>query len=161
MRIQELFAALVAKVKAVRIRNLLADLFARIIFSFVTGMVIEMVISGMSLHQSLLSRVTNLPLVMLMARPYGIYRDWTLRKGQASVRKERPYRWVILNMFTYATFFVPQYALVLWLEGAAQMQILKASGSVALFSVLLGAAYGYWLDWCRHGLFRIRREGLQ
>jgi len=135
-----------------------ADLFARVTFSFTTGMMIEIGLSGMSLQQSLLSRVTNLPLVMLMARPYGIYRDWVLKKCNAADKKEKPYRWGLLNMTTYATFFVPQYALVLWLEGATTPQIIKAAGSVALFSLLLGVVFGYWLDWCRHGLFRIERE---
>ena len=155
---RKLFARLIASIKAVRLRYLFADLFARITFSFSTGMVIEILIAGMSLQQSLLSRVTNLPLVMLLARPYGIYRDWILKRYDCSDRKVHPYLWVVLNMITYITFFCPQYALVLFLEGVTPIQIAKASGTLALASVLLGAMNGYWLDWCRHGLFRISRE---
>ena len=140
----------------VKARMFFADLIARITFSFTTGMVIEL-LSGMSLKQMLLSRATNMPLVMLMARPYGIYRDWTLKKFGAMDRKVKPWRWGIINMVCYATFFVPQYAAVLWFEKATPDQIIKASGSVALLSLLLGVVFGYWLDWFRHKLFRIEK----
>ena len=137
-----------------------ADLFARVTFSLASGMFIEIVLSGMTLKQSLLSRATNLPLVMLMARPYGIYRDWALKKFGAT-KTETPIRWGAINMVTYATFFVPQYAFVLWVEGATPLQIAKASGSVALFSLVLGILYGYWLDLCRFKIFRIDPERIK
>jgi len=147
-----------ATLKGINWRQLAADLFARVTFSVSTGMVIEILIAGMTVQQSLLSRATNLPLVMLMARPYGIYRDWAVKKCNAP-KAERLARWALVNTVTYTTFFVPQYALVLWLEGSTRMQILKASGTVALFSVLLGVVFGLWLDLIRHRLFRIKKSG--
>ncbi|MFO0780277.1 MAG: L-alanine exporter AlaE [Candidatus Gracilibacteria bacterium] len=141
-----------------KLRYFFADLSARITFSFPTGMVIEMLVSGMTLQQSLLSRVTNLPVVMLMARPYGIYRDWVLTRLYATDRTKHLVLWVLLNMVTYATFHIPQYAIILLLEGVAPLQIAKASATIALMSPVLGAAFGYWLELFRHGLFRIQRE---
>ncbi|MCC7197376.1 L-alanine exporter AlaE [Candidatus Peregrinibacteria bacterium] len=139
-------------------RRVFADMFARVTFSVATGMLIEMGIAGMSLQQSLFSRASNLPLVILLARPYGAFRDWVVQKCNAP-KSERLVRWALVNTVTYTVFFVPQYACVLWLEGATGDQILKASGSIAVFSVLLGAMYGEWLDVCRHRLFGIQKKG--
>lgn len=144
----------------IKVKLFLCDLLARVTFSFPTGMVIEVLLSGMTIQQSLISRVTNMPIVMLMARPYAIYRDWALKKFGAT-RKETPIRWGAINMVTYATFYVPQYMIVLWAEGATIPQILKASGSVALLSLGLGILYGHWLDLWRFKIFHFEPEQIK
>lgn len=91
---------------------------------------------------------------MLTARPYGIFRDWVLKK--TNVRKEQVAKYIFANQVAYALFFCPQYALVLWLEGATWPQIWKAAGFVALTSPILGTLFGYWMDFIRTRIFKVR-----
>ncbi len=144
-----------------RWRLLFADLLARVTFSVSTGMVIEIGIAGMTLMQSIYARLSMLPVVMLMARPYGIFRDWVLRKANVKVdKKGRPakgsrLRYFIVNPIAYAFFFCPQYGFILWIEGATWPQVWKAVGSIAIGSPLLGALFGLWMDFVRVRIFRI------
>lgn len=133
---------------------LAADILARVTFSVSSGMVIEIFIAQMTVMQSLYSRAVNTPIVMLTARPYGMFRDWMLRK--LKVRKDQRMKYILANQVAYALFFCPQYALVLWLEGATWPQIWKAAGTVALTSPILGAIFGYWLDFVRQKLFGVQ-----
>lgn len=125
-------------------------------------MVIEILIAGMTVMQSLYSRGVNTPIVMLTARPYGMFRDWMLKKTNVHVdEKGKPVkgqkvRYILTNQLAYAVFFCPQYALVLWLEGATWPQIWKAAGTVALTSPILGALFGYWMDFMRARIFNVR-----
>ena len=52
------------------------------------------------------------------------------------------------------TFQSPVYAAILLFVGADWPQIVAAVSSNALISMLMGAAYGYFLDYCRR-LFRV------
>jgi hypothetical protein len=147
---------MLSKLKKINWRLFFADLFARIIFSFATGMVIEIRFAGMTVWMSIKSRCTNLPVVMIFARPYGIYRDWAA--GIVGVKKEQIIPYGLINTVTYATFYVPQYALVLWLYGATWAQIKTASILVAVSSPLLGWVYGIWLDFVRARIFGVKPQ---
>lgn len=145
-------------------RLLGADLFSRVTFSVSSGMMIEIFIAGMAVMQSVYSRAVNTPIVMLTARPYGIFRDWVLRKANIQVdAKGKPLkghkvRYILTNQLAYAAFFCPQYALVLWLEGATWPQIWKAAGTVAVTSPILGALFGYWMDFVRARIFKVHLQ---
>lgn len=141
----------------IRWRYFFADLTARITYSFLTGMVIEL-LSGMSFKQMLLSRATNMPVVMVTARVYGLGIDRILEKAGAT-REKTLLRWAAINMVCYAVFFTPQYAAMQrYVVGVPLEVIIKTCGSVALFSLLLGVVFGYWLGWFRHKLFRIEKQ---
>ena len=58
-----------------RLRHAAADTFAMVVYCFVVGMIIEIFISGMTFEQSLSSRLVSIPVNILIAWPYGIYRD--------------------------------------------------------------------------------------
>ena len=64
-------------------RETIADTFALISFGLVVGMSVELFVAGLSIEQSLHSRLLSIPVNLLIARPYGIYRDWIM----AQVRK--------------------------------------------------------------------------
>ena len=55
-------------------RETLADTFALISFGLVIGMLVEILVAGLTIEQSLQSRLMSIPVNMLIARPYGIYR---------------------------------------------------------------------------------------
>lgn len=65
-----------------RWRSAVADTFALVVYCFVIGMVIEVVISGMTFRQSLSSRLLSIPVNILIAWPYGMYRDAFIRFAQ-------------------------------------------------------------------------------
>lgn len=62
-----------------RLRSAAADTFALVVYCFVIGMAIEILISGMTFQQSLSSRLVSIPVNILIAWPYGVYRDAFIR----------------------------------------------------------------------------------
>lgn len=59
-----------------KMRRFMADTTAMISFSFVVGMFIEIVISGLTFGQSLQSRITGIVVNLLTGGLYGKFRDW-------------------------------------------------------------------------------------
>lgn len=137
---------------ASRLRHAAADTFAMVVYCFAVGMLIEIFISGMSVEQSLSSRLLSIPVNMVIAWPYGIYRDAVMRLA----RRITPRSWgkTLADVLAYITFQSPVYAAILWSVGADMAQIMTAVSSNMVVSMLMGAAYGYFLDYCRR-LFRV------
>lgn len=135
-----------------RLRHAVADTFAMVVYCSVVNMMIEIFLSGMSFEQSLSSRLVAIPVNILIAWPYGFYRDafmrLTKRYSNASWAKN------LADVLAYVTFQSPVYVVILWSVGADVNQIIAAVSSNIVVSMLMGAAYGYFLDYCRR-LFRI------
>ncbi|GAB3526542.1 MULTISPECIES: L-alanine exporter AlaE [Photobacterium] len=134
------------------VRNAAADTFAMVVFSFVTGMLIEVFVSGMTFEQSLASRTLSIPVNIAIAWPYGLFRDFVIRSG---------YRFSPTNgmkslsdMVAYVLFQSPVYAGILFVVGADFDQIVTAVTSNAFVSGALGVVYGLFLDSCRR-MFRV------
>lgn len=137
---------------ASRLRHAAADTFAMVVYCFIVGMLIEIFISGMSFEQSLSSRLVSIPVNILIAWPYGIYRDTFMRL--ARLITVRVWGRTLADVLAYVTFQSPVYAAILWSVGADMAQIVAAVSSNIVVSMLMGAAYGYFLDYCRR-LFRV------
>ena len=135
-----------------RLRHAAADIFAMVVYCFVVGMAIEIFLSGMSFQQSLSSRLVSIPVNILIAWPYGFYRDGFMklarRAGNATWMRS------LADILAYVTFQSPVYAAILWSVGADTQQIIAAVSSNIVATMLMGAAYGYFLDYCRR-LFRV------
>ena len=129
-----------------------ADTFALVTFAIVLGMFVEVVLSGLTLEQSLQSRLLAIPLNVIIARPYGLYRDWLFRVTNAEDRG-RPIR-ILADIIAFSTFMLPQYAGVLWWVGAELPQILTACGTVVAMSLAVGRPYGLYMGFCRRILER-------
>jgi hypothetical protein len=136
--------------------NMLADTFALVTFAFAVGMFVEVVVSGLTLNQSLQSRLMAIPLNMIIARPYGVYRDWLFSAMDARCRGQLARAG--LDIFGFITFMLPQYAFVLWVIGADFLQILTASASVMTLSLVIGRPYGLYLGLCRNMLSILARR---
>jgi len=135
-----------------RLRHAAADTFAMVIYCSVVNMMIEIFLSGMSFEQSLSSRLVAIPVNILIAWPYGFYRDWMMRYA----RRLSPAKWMknLADVVAYVTFQSPVYVLILLSVGADWRQIAAAVSSNIVVSMVMGAAYGYFLDYCRR-LFRV------
>ncbi|WP_410016423.1 L-alanine exporter AlaE [Sodalis sp. C49] len=137
-----------------RLRMAAADTFALVVYCFIAGMFIEVLLSGMTLQQSLSSRLLSVPVNIVIAWPFGQYRDAVLRLA----RRHGPNRfWArnIADLLAYVSFQSPVYVLILLAVGADSQQILTAVTSNAVGSMILGVAYGYFLEYCRR-LFHVK-----
>jgi len=130
----------------------IADTFALVTFALVVGMFIEVVVSGLTLEQSFQSRLLAIPLNVIVARPYGLYRDWLF----SIINTENKGRIIdcIIDIIAFLTFMIPQYIAVLWWVGAQADQILIACTSAIIMSVVVGRPYGLYLVFCRRILER-------
>ncbi|KNC88230.1 L-alanine exporter AlaE [Trabulsiella odontotermitis] len=135
-----------------RLRHAAADTFAMVVYCSVVNMLIEVFLSGMTFEQSLSSRLVAIPVNILIAWPYGMYRDVIMRQA----KRLSPAGWVknLADVLAYVTFQSPVYVAILLTVGADWHQIVAAVSSNIVISMLMGAAYGYFLDYCRR-LFRV------
>ncbi|KYQ99401.1 hypothetical protein AWY96_13145 [Serratia plymuthica] len=134
-------------------RSAAADTFALVVYCFIAGMAIEILVSGMSFHQSLSSRLVSIPVNILIAWPYGRYRDLFIRLAKRSHHGQ----WLLRNLadlLAYVSFQSPVYAAILWSVGADGQQIMTAVAGNAVVSMAMGMIYGYFLEYCRK-LFRV------
>ncbi len=85
-----------------RLRHAVADTFAMVVYCSVVNMLIEIFLSGMSFEQSLSSRLVAIPVNILIAWPYGVYRDLIMRVA----RKASPAGWAknLADVLAYVTF---------------------------------------------------------
>lgn len=129
------------------LRNAIADTFAMVVFCFASGMLIEIFISDMTFEQSLASRMLSIPVNIVIAWPYGIFRDTFVKLGaklsSGKVMKN------LSDLIAYVLFQSPVYAAILFTVGASTDQIITAVSSNAAISCAMGVVYGYFLDTCR------------
>ncbi len=124
--------------------KLAADTVALVSFAFAVGMFAEVAVAGLTVFQSLESRFMAIPLNTLVARPYGIYRDWLFEKTRARQRG-RLLR-IAVDIAALWTFMMPQYAAVLFFVGAGPAQILSACLTISAVMSVVGRPYGLYLE---------------
>ena len=125
-----------------RLRHAVADTFAMVVYCSVVNMLIEIFLSGMSFEQSLYSRLVAIPVNILMF--------------MRAARKATQAGWAknLADVLAYVTFQSPVYVIILLTVGADWHQITAAVSSNIVVSMLMGAVYGYFLDYCRR-LFKV------
>jgi len=128
------------------LKRYVADAAALVIFSTTLGAFVEIIISGLSLEQSMKIRLSAVPISLLAGRPYGLYRDRLFRQLNGNRT-----RWMAAAVDTFAsvTFQVPLYLLLLWFAGAKPVQMATAVVSVLALNLVCGRPYGLFLIWCR------------
>jgi hypothetical protein len=128
-------------------RKFLADTFALVVFSTLAGMFAELLIAGMTLLQSAQARLTAIPMMLITARPYGVFRDWVFRMSGASTGGE--VRRAMADIGAFVAFQVPVYATILLLAGARLGQVVAACGSAIVILAISGRPYGLFLEFSR------------
>lgn len=73
---------------------------------------------------------------------------------QARKMNNKGWTKTIADILAYVTFQSPVYAAILWVIGADGHQIVAAVSSNMVISMMMGAVYGYFLDYCRR-LFKV------
>ena len=128
-------------------RTMVADTAAMILFSTALGLFIEVVVSGLTLVQSLEARAASIPINLLTGRPYGWFRDRlfvALKLNRTSFVGG-----AIGDTMAFVLFQMPLYFIVLSLAGATWVQIITAATTFSLFLAGSGRVYGLFLDYCR------------
>ncbi|MEI8633924.1 L-alanine exporter AlaE [Vibrio sp. PP-XX7] len=129
------------------IRHAAADTFAMVVFCFITGMCIEVFISKISLEQSFASRLLSIPVNIVIALPYGLFRDFVLRLGKRVANNSLMKNGC--DLIAYVAFQSPVYVGVLLAVGATTDQIITAVSMNAFISCGMGVLYGHFLEVCR------------
>ena len=138
---------MIDNLSAKAMRRFLADTFALVVFSTVAGMFVEVVIAQMTLVQSVRARVTAIPITLVTARPYGVFRDWVFRLSKADTGGE--VRRALADIGAFVAFQVPVYAAVLLLAGANLRQVAVACATATIILAISGRPYGLFLELCR------------
>ena len=122
----------------------IADTAALILFFTTTGIINERVIAGMTWEQVLYARLLGAVLMVPVARPYGIWRDWLMRRaGPGRVSQ------LLWDSAALVSFQVPIYALIIAFSGASGSGLVRGTLGAALMILCLGRPYGAFLNWVR------------
>jgi hypothetical protein len=134
------------------IRKAVADISALLTVNTLGSMVVEVFIAGMTFHQSLHARLTAIPIIIILARPYGLFRDWVFKTMRAN-EKGRVVKG-LADILAFVAMMVPQYMLVLTLSGANLRQMVTACTVVTVLSTFAGRPVGLFLELFRK-LFKV------
>ncbi len=114
-------------------------------FTFVAALS-ELLIAGMEPRQVLIARLIMIPVMMVTARPYGLWRDWVFSK----TRPQRRIWKIACDIMAFITFQVPVYVATLALAGATASEIVAAVSASIVFMILLSRPFGIYLDAVRN-----------
>ncbi|OED42918.1 hypothetical protein ACH42_11350 [Endozoicomonas sp. (ex Bugula neritina AB1)] len=129
-------------------REAIADTFALITFGLVVGMFVELFVAGLTLEQSIQSRLMSIPVNLLIARPYGIYRDWVIDWNVPG--KKNFLGSTLLDIIAFISFQIPVYAVLVGTTGAGIDQVMTACIGQIGAMVVMGRPFGLWMQMCRH-----------
>lgn len=119
----------------------LADTTALILFFTTTGIINERFIAGMTWDQVLHARLVGAVLMVPVARPYGLWRDWVMKRaGQRRVSR------LLWDSFALVSFQVPLYAAIIASSGASGGELVRGTLGAALMMLALGRPYGAFLN---------------
>jgi hypothetical protein len=121
-----------------------ADTTALILFFTTTGIINERFIAGMTWDQVLHARLLGAALMIPVARPYGLWRDWLMRRA-----KESPISRLLWDSTALVSFQVPIYAAIIAFSGASGGGLVRGTLGAALIMLFLGRPYGAFLNGVR------------
>jgi len=137
-----------------RTRSFIADTLALVVFFTITSGINERFIAGMAWDEVVVARSFGAVLMVLTARPYGLWRDWLFKIVNPKTRVTG----LLTDCISLLVFQVPIYVVILMVGGAEGAAILKGTAGFATAMLLLGRPYGVFLDFVRT-LFGLSGDG--
>jgi len=134
-------------------RSYLADTLALILFFTTTGVINERWIAGMTWEQVFHARLLGGALMIPVGRPYGMWRDWVMRRA-TDTRASR----LLWDSVALMSFQVPIYAAIIAFSGASGDGLVRGVFGAAVMMLVLGRPYGAFLNGVRR-LFRLPPGG--
>jgi len=135
-------------------RSFIADTLALVVFFTIASGANERFIAGLNWDEVATSRLIGAPLMVLTARPYGLWRDWVLARFHPRQRWSE----LLTDSVALLVFQVPIYVAIIVAGGAEGSAILRGALGFALLMFLLGRPYGAFLEFVR-GLFGLQGPG--
>lgn len=123
---------------------LLADTTALILFFTATGVINERFFAGMTWEQVLHARLLGAVLMVPVARPYGLWRDWVMKRST-----QRRLSRLLWDSIALLSFQVPIYGAIIASSGASGNSLLRGALGAAAMMLALGRPYGAFLNWIR------------
>ena len=136
-------------------RAFIADTTALILFFTTTGIINERFIAGMSWEQVLHARLLGAVLMVPVGRPYGLWRDWLMRR--AGPGRLSQLSWDSLAL---VSFQAPIYAAIIAVSGASGRGLVLGVLGATGMMLVLGRPYGAFLNWIR-SLFGLAPGGIR
>lgn len=128
-----------------RRRSFIADTLALILFFTTTGIINERFIAGMTWEEVFHARLLGAVLMVPVARPYGLWRDWIMRRAGDSRLSQ-----VLWDSLALMSFQVPIYAAIIAFSGASGLGgLVKGILGAAVMMLVLGRPYGAFLNLVR------------
>ncbi|MGY4803791.1 L-alanine exporter AlaE [Teichococcus aerofrigidensis] len=121
-----------------------ADTTALLLFFTTTGVINERFIAGMSWEQVGQARLLGAALMIPIGRPYGLWRDWLMRRARPG-RLSR----LLWDSLALVSFQVPIYAAIIAVSGASGRGLLLGILGATAMMLALGRPYGAFLNWVR------------
>jgi hypothetical protein len=141
------------ELKSHRIRSFVADTVALIVFFTATGILNERFIAGLSWEQVACARLLGAFLMVPVARPYGLWRDWMMQHSS-----EKRLSQLLWDSAALISFQVPIYAIIIRVSGAEGGGFLRGVLGAAVMMLVLGRPYGAFLNGVRT-LFGLPKGG--
>ncbi|KND58614.1 putative inner membrane protein [Candidatus Burkholderia verschuerenii] len=127
--------------RSYRRRAFVADTAALILFFTTTGVINERFIAGMSWDQVLHARILGAILMVPVGRPYGIWRDFVMRRaGSGHVSQ------LFWDSVALVSFQVPIYAVIIVVSGARGSGLWRGVVGATVMMLVLGRPYGAFLN---------------
>lgn len=139
--------------QSMRRRSFLADTMALLLFFTTTGAINERYIAGMSWKEVCNARLLGAVLMVSVARPYGLWRDWVMKRAGETTMSQ-----LFWDSLSLMTFQVPIYAAIIAISGAEGGGLLSGILGAAVMMLVLGRPYGAFLNTVRR-LFGLPKGG--
>ncbi|TNC42852.1 L-alanine exporter AlaE [Rubellimicrobium rubrum] len=110
-----------------------------LVFFTSTGVVNERFVAGMDWDEVARARGIGAALMVLTARPYGLWRGWVLGRFAREGRRSQ----LVWDTIALVSFQVPIYAAILVAGGA---EVVQGCLGVTVIMLVSGRPYGLWLD---------------
>ncbi len=136
-------------------RAFLADTTALILFFTTTGIINEHFIASMAWEQVFHARLLGAVLMIPVGRPYGIWRDWLMRRARPDRLSQ-----LLWDSLALVSFQAPIYAAIIAISGASGRGLLLGVLGATVMMLALGRPYGAFLNWIR-ALFTLSPGGIR
>lgn len=136
-------------------RAFVADTTALILFFTATGIVNERLIAGMTWEHVSHARLLGAALMVPVGRPYGVWRDWVMRRARPGRLSQ-----LLWDSLALVSFQMPIYAAIIAISGASGRGLLLGVLGATAMMLALGRPYGAFLGWVR-ALFGLPPGGMR
>ncbi len=133
------------KLKKSQIYKFIVEAFTMNVFSIVITTPNEILIAGMDFGEYIRTRMAALLLNTLTGRPYGVWRDWLIKKLQISKESSIGMRY-IGDTLSFIGFQLPLYWLSMMFGRAELTEMVRASVTLTIIAGITGRPYGVWLE---------------